>query len=127
MSLALVRASVRRHPLAGTLDCSTPPYPMKLYGTLLAMLALLSMTSCATVDDDIDDDDDDHVAATVTHRRYVSYNDTDPYYRVYYRDGDRAYYRRHYYDDDPAYTAHVDTRRYYYRTPASHASVRFGY
>jgi hypothetical protein len=47
-------------------------------------------------------------------RRYISYTDRDPYYRVYYREpGGRTYYRRYYYDDDPAYR--VDTRRYYYR------------
>jgi hypothetical protein len=106
---------------------------MKLSWMLL-MLAL-SMTSCVVddYDHDHDDDDGDHVAVrttgpvTTTHRRYISYSDTDPYYRVYYRDGDRAYYRQYYYDDIPAYSTRVDTRRYYYRTPASRASVQFGY
>jgi hypothetical protein len=63
----------------------------------------------------------------VVTRRYISYADNDPYYRVYYRDGDRRYYRQHYYDDDPRYVGRVDSRRYYYRTPASRASVQFGY
>ena len=53
----------------------------------------------------------------VTTRRYVSYSDRDPYYRVYYRDDSgRTYYRRHYYDDDVRYRTRVDTRRYYYRS-----------
>jgi hypothetical protein len=48
-------------------------------------------------------------------RRYITYSDREPYYRVYYREpGGRAYYRRYYYEDDPAYTTRVDTRRYYY-------------
>lgn len=81
------------------------------------------------VDDFDDDDDDDDVAVRrTTHRRYVSYSDTDPYYRVYYTEPTgRRYYRQYYYEDDPAYSTRIDTRRYYYRTPASSASVTFGY
>jgi len=106
------------------------------------LLASASLTSCVVDDDarvavrddgtrvvrtrDRDDDDDDH-AHRVTTRRYISYSDTDPYYRVYYRDAGRTYYRQHYYDDDPAYTSRVDARRYYYRTPATQTSVQYGY
>jgi hypothetical protein len=113
---------------------------MKLW-LLPLLLASLSLTSCV-VDDDVrtvrvehdddgdyddgDDDDDDGVRR-VTTRRYISYSDTDPYYRVYYRDGGRTYYRQHYYDDVPGYSTRVDTRRYYYRTPATHTSVQYGY
>jgi hypothetical protein len=51
-------------------------------------------------------------------RRYISYSDREPYYRVYYREPDgRSYYRRHYYDDDATYRTRVDTRRYYTRGP----------
>lgn len=100
-----------------------PKIPMKTI--LFLLLVAVSLPSCvvqeppATV----------RVASTpaVVHRRYISYSDTDPYYRVYYRDGDRSYYRRHYYDDDPVRHARVDKRRYYYRAPASHASIAFGY
>jgi len=52
----------------------------------------------------------------VVHRRYIRYTDTEPYYRVYYREpSGRTYYRRYYYEDAPTYR--VDTRRYYYSTP----------
>ena len=81
----------------------------------------------ATVDrDDLDDDDDDDHTRVVHQRRYISYSDTDPYYRVYYRDGGRTYYRQHYYDDMRP-TVRLDDNRYYYRAPASRASVAFGY
>ena len=92
------------------------------------------MTSCAVDDvDDVDDlddlDDDDGVAVrTTTHRRYISYADNEPYYRVYYTEpAGRRYYRQYYYEDDPAYTTRIDSRRYYYRSPASSGSVAFGY
>ena len=112
---------------------------MKLW-LLPLLLASFSLTSCV-VDDDVrtvrverdddgdydDGDDDDDTRRVTTTRRYISYSDTDPYYRVYYRDGGRAYYRQHYYDDTPGYSSRVDTRRYYYRTPASHTSVQYGY
>jgi hypothetical protein len=63
-----------------------------------------------------------------TRRRYVSYNDHDPYYRVYYREPrGRTYYRRMYYEDDPVYRARVDRRHHYYRPPANRASVHFGF
>jgi hypothetical protein len=106
------------------------------------LLASLSLTSCVVddVDDDhvrtvrVDNDDDgdndddyDGPRRVSTTRRYISYSDTDPYYRVYYRDGGRTYYRQHYYDDNPAYASRIDTRRYYYRAPATHTSVQFGY
>lgn len=52
----------------------------------------------------------------VTTRRYISYSDREPYYRVYYRDErGRTYYRRHYYDEDVRARTVVDTRRYYSR------------
>ena len=54
----------------------------------------------------------------ITTRRYISYRDRDPYYRVYYREPTgRTYYRRHYYDDDVTYRTRVDTRHYYNRGP----------
>lgn len=63
-----------------------------------------------------------------TRRRYISYNDHDPYYRVFYREPrGRAYYRRVYYDDDPVYRTRVDRRPYYYRRPADRTSVHFGF
>jgi hypothetical protein len=103
------------------------PKTMKLRYLLPASIAAV-LTSCV-----VDDYDHGRVVVGTTSttpvvtRRYVSYTDTDPYYRVYYRDGNRHYYRRHYYDDDPRYIGRIDTRRYYYRAPASHASVSFGY
>lgn len=61
------------------------------------------------------------------HRRYISYNDNDPYYRVYYRDSGRTYYRQHYYDDYPRHSTRVVDRRYYYNAPADRGSVTFGF
>jgi hypothetical protein len=106
---------------------------MKVRRLLSLLFASSLLASCATDDyavevdhDDLDDDDDDDHTRVVHQRRYISYSDTDPYYRVYYRDGGRTYYRQHYYDDVRP-TVRVDDNRYYYRAPASRASVAFGY
>lgn len=80
---------------------------MKTIPALLLVTGSLLLTACevAVVE-----------RRPVTTRRYISYTDNEPYYRVYYRDErGRTYYRRHYYDDDVTYRTRVDTRRYYSR------------
>lgn len=89
---------------------------MKKLCTLL--IGALLLTACESIVEE----------GRPVHRRNISYSDRDPYYRVYYRErAGRTYYRQHYYDDDPVYRARVDSRRYYYRQPASRASVTFGF
>jgi hypothetical protein len=60
--------------------------------------------------------------------RFVTFNDKDPYYRVYYRDKDgRMYYRQYYYEDDQTNRSRLDRRRHYYTKSASKEAARMGY
>ena len=94
---------------------------MKKTAALAFALAAVLFTGCETYVETTRP-----AAVTTTRRHYVSYEDDQPYYRVYSREpSGRAYYRRVYYEDEPTYR--VERRRYYYREPADDVSVRFGF